>query len=228
LTHPSNTPGAIETASGRYVDPLNLSCADVCLEDIAHHLAQTNRFNGAACRPMSVAEHTLLVADRLRSQGHSPATILAGQHHDDAEAYLDDVCRPLKVAIRDIYGPAEDHALHVIWEALGLPDDDVDWLAIKTADNWALAAEAYHLLPSRGIGWRDLGGLGTQAYDPCDPLNPPSEAQLRRDDLHWATARRLWLAQHDRLTHALAPSVRCTSCGDKGYISVQAYRESRP
>lgn len=205
MIDPSNTPGAIETTSGRYVDPLNLKCDDICLEDIAHHLAQTNRFNGAARRPMSVAEHTLLVASRLLLEGHSAATVLAGQHHDNAEAYLNNVCRPLKAAIRDIYGPAEDRALRVIWEALALPDNrDVDWVAVKAADNWALAAEAYWLLPSRGAGWRDLGGLDVCTYDPRDPLNPPLEARLRKwEGLHWLAVRQRWIDQHRHWTRLI-------------------------
>lgn len=37
----------MHTASGRLVDPFNFSADDVCLEDIAHHLAHTVRFGGA-------------------------------------------------------------------------------------------------------------------------------------------------------------------------------------
>ncbi len=191
---PVNTPGAIETASGRYIDPLDPSRSAVLLDDIAHHLAQVNRFNGAARRPMSVAEHTVLVADRLRSQGHGATTILSGLHHDDPEAYLNDVCRPLKRAISTLYGPLEEQALRVIWAALSLPDDgSVDWAAVKAADNWALAAEAYHLLPSRGEGWRDAA-----AYDPDDLLNPPAVARLFGDEMHWRTAKAAWLGEHER------------------------------
>jgi hypothetical protein len=192
--NPSNTPGAIETASGRYIDPLDPSRGGVYLDDIAHHLAQVNRFNGAARRPISVAEHTILVADRLHSQGHGAPTILAGLHHDDAEYILNDICRPLKRAMNTVYGPAEDKALRIIWSALSLPDDGtVDWAAIKDADNWALAAEAFHLLPSRGQGWRDAA-----TYDPADPLNPPAEARLLGDEMPWRTAKAMWLAQHER------------------------------
>lgn len=191
---PSNTPGALETASGRYIDPLNPARGAVHLDDIAHHLAQINRYNGAARRPMSVAEHAVLVADRLHSQGHGGKTILSGLHHDDAEAYLGDVCRPVKGAVRSIYGPAEDRALRIIWSALSLPDDGtVDWTAIKAADDWALAAEAYHLLPSRGEGWRGLGN-----YDPADPCNPPQEARLPFNGWSWLIAKAAWLAEHGR------------------------------
>lgn len=202
-TNPGNTPGAIETASGRYIDPLDPSRGVVCLDDIAHHLAQINRFNGAARRPMSVAEHAVLVADRLRSQGHDAKTILSGLHHDDAEAYLGDVCRPMKGAIRGVYGPAEDRALRIIWAALSLPDDgSVDWEAIKQADNWALAAEAYHLLPSRGEGWRSLG-----RYDPRDQRNPPQESRLPFDGWSWSTAKAVWLAEHERWSKNFSQSV---------------------
>jgi hypothetical protein len=192
--NPSNTRGSIETASGRYIDPLDPSRGAVCLDDLAHHLAQINRFNGAARRPMSVAEHTLLVADRLRLQGHGAPTILAGLHHDDPEAYLNDICRPVKFVLGEPYRKAEDRALRIIWSALSLPDDGtVDWVAIKDADNWALAAEAYHLLPSRGKGWR-----AAAHYDPDDALNPPAERRLLGDEMNWRAAKAVWLAEHER------------------------------
>jgi hypothetical protein len=195
-TNPINTPGAIEVASGRYIDPLCPSRLAITVEDIAHHLAQVNRFNGAARRPMSVADHTLLVADRLRSRGHGAITILGGLHHDDAEAYLNDVCRPLKQELGSVYREAEEEALRAVWDALNLPALKPDeWWAVKTADNWALAAEAYHLLPSCGVGWRGLG-----RYDPDDPQNPPQEANLLFDERHWTTVRDLWLAEHERWT----------------------------
>lgn len=185
-------PHHMETASGRYVDLLTPDPATLVLDDVAHHLAQVNRYTGAARRPMSVAEHAVLVADRLRSQGHGAVTILRGLHHDDGEAYAGDVGRPLKLALGDTYGEIEAGVEDAIARALNLPGG-ADWDAIKAADDWALAAEAWHLLPSRGEGWFVWG-----LYDPDDHRNPPAECRLPFDGWHWTTAKAVWLDQHER------------------------------
>lgn len=189
-------PHHMEVASGAYVDLLNPDPATIRLEDIGHHLAQINRYTGATGRPMSVAEHTMLVADRLRWQGHTAATILRGLHHDDAEAFAGDVARPLKLALGSTYSDIEERLEAAVAVALDLPPTPVDWPAIKAADDWALAAEAFHLLPSRGRGWFSDG-----LYHPDDPTNPPATARLRTG-LHWSTACDLWLAYHSRWSKA--------------------------
>lgn len=196
---PENTVSAIETFSGRYVDTLVPHLEGIDLGDIAHHLATINRFSGAARRPISVAEHALLVADRLCRNGHDRATSLAGLHHDDAEAYLGDVTRPLKRKLGEVYVDAEQRMLRAIWTALRLPSmEAVDWAAVKAADDWALAAEAYHLLPSRGAGWRDAA-----AYDPDADLF--ATERLRQDyESPWQLIRDHWLLAHEHLARSLA------------------------
>jgi hypothetical protein len=189
----------IETASGRYVDLLNPGPATITLQDIAHHLAQANRYAGAARRPLSVAEHTLLVADRLWSQGHAARTILLGLHHDDAEAYAQDLTRPLKLALDD-YPPIERALGDAVRVALSLPaSEDGDGEAIRAADDWALAAEAYFLLPSRGEGWFCWG-----LYDPLDGRNPRASYGLATGDPpRWETLRDAWLDRHDYWLRAM-------------------------
>lgn len=193
-----NGANCVEMASGRFVDILNPDPATIVLDDIAHHLAQANRYNGACARPMSVAEHTLLVVDRLLRQGYGARVCLLGLHHDDPEAILGDVVRPLKPHLTD-YKPIESNLDMVIWDALGLPfadlsDDDRE--AVERADDWACACEAWHLLPSKGKGWATDG-----LFDPDDPRNPGSIWRLMRGGgLAWDTAREMWLTRHHRLT----------------------------
>lgn len=174
---------SVETSTGRYVDLANPDPGTITLEDIAAHLSRIGRFNGACQRFYSVAEHALLVADRLRALGHGAATILRGLHHDDHEAYSGDKTRPYKLAVRAVGGPAScgpweeinERLDQAIVQALDLPDLTVEaWQAIKQADNWALAAEAYHLLPSRGRGWV-VDGL----YDPDEPRVIPIPGERR-------------------------------------------------
>lgn len=196
-------PNHMELASGSYLNLLDPDPSLVQLEDIAHHLAQINRYTGAAARPISVAEHTILVADRLRSQGHGAATILLGLHHDDAEAYAGDVGRPLKLALGAAYAAIEETLDVVIKEALDLPWEGVDWAAIKTADDWALSAEAWHLLPSRGEGWFCWG-----MYDPDDQRNPPAASRLLdRGGTGVRTLAGMWLDQHHRWAGMVAAAM---------------------
>ncbi len=200
-----NTPTSIETSTGRYVDLLAPDPAMIVLADIAAHLSRIGRFNGACRRYYSVAEHAILVADRLRSQGHGPRTILLGLHHDSHEAYFGDLTRPWKLAMGDAFDTGPGHwrerelqsAVHV---GLGLPDwTDTDRAEVKAADDWALAAEAYHLLPSQGRGWVTDG-----LYDPDDARNPPSTRGLHPGyAMSPLVAEGLFLGQHARWTELL-------------------------
>lgn len=190
----------MELASGVYLDVLHPDPALICVDDIAHHLSLLNRYTGATSRPISVAEHTMLVADRLRSRGHGAATILRGLHHDSAEAYAGDVGRPLKTALGRAYWDIESRLDEAIARALGLPEAGVDWRAIKDADDWALSAEAYHLMRSAGRGWYCQG-----LYDPIDTRNPPATERLRENPLPPRELRDRWLAQHRRWWSHLHP-----------------------
>lgn len=151
-------PTHLETASGRYVDLVAPVPESICVEDIAHALANTCRYGGQSTRFFSVAEHACIVADRLSVQGRSPRVVLAGLHHDDAEAYLVDIPRPLKHLIVG-YRELEGRMATVIDIALGLPGGAVIAATdiVKSADDWALSLEAYHLMPSRGAGWFSEG-----------------------------------------------------------------------
>jgi 5'-deoxynucleotidase YfbR-like HD superfamily hydrolase len=61
------------------------------IEDIAHGLAHTCRFNGHFKFFYSVAEHSMDVADHLSDEQK-----LLGLLHDASEAYLADLPRPIK------------------------------------------------------------------------------------------------------------------------------------
>jgi hypothetical protein len=183
-------PTHMETASGLYFDVLNPDPDTVRLGDIAHHLARINRYTGAARRPISVAEHALLVADRLRCQCHTAAVVLAGLHHDDHEAYTGDIGRPLKNALTTTLGLIEDRINDAIDMALGLPPlCGGERAIVKAADDWALSAEAHYLMPSRGKGWV-CDGL----FDPG--VDVPALERLRRNDRTPEDIERRWLRFH--------------------------------
>ena len=183
----SYVPGGteMETASGLYMDLAAPDPSSVRLEDVAHHLSQTCRYTGATSRHYSVAEHAVLVALKLAHDGHSPLVQIAGLHHDDAEAYVGDNSRPLKACVpqlRDL----ERTGVEAVVSALGLHLVPFDDPAVKAADDWALAAEAWHLLPSRGRSWF-CDGL----YDPVGRYPSLWQLGMSAED-----AERMWMREH--------------------------------
>jgi 5'-deoxynucleotidase YfbR-like HD superfamily hydrolase len=145
----------VETSSGRYVDLLNPEPETIALDDIAHALSQNCRYNGHTSRFDSVAEHAVFVSKRLERKRYDIETQLLGLHHDDHEAYLGDIVRPLKALLGDSFTALADKMDDAIWASLNLPEFTIErHRFVKDADNWALFVEALHLLPSKGAGWR--------------------------------------------------------------------------
>lgn len=114
----------IQTYTGRKFYPLDPRPDDVCLEDIAHALAMKCRYAGHCREFFSVAQHSVMVSKML-----PPYAAKWGLLHDAAEAYLPDICRPIKGAfwiwpstvVVDTFTAYEDQLLKVIGQALGLP-----------------------------------------------------------------------------------------------------------
>lgn len=156
----------IETFSGRFVDVSNPSAADITLEDIAHALANICRYGGHCKTFYSVAEHAVFVSRRLERQGEPLDMQLAGLHHDDAEAFLGDIPRPMKPLLGKQYRTMTDRMDHAVAIGLDLPCSWAEFhnAKVKTADNWALMVEARHLLPSEGRLWFS-GAQGAAHWD---------------------------------------------------------------
>lgn len=167
----------IETASGIFIDLFDPDPADINLEDIAHGLSNTCRFSGHCDRFYSVAEHACLVMWRLEKEGFPPETLRKVLHHDDSEAYLTDIPRPLKPLLGESYKALTNLMDAAIWSALELGDwTDAEYKAMKIADNWALAVEAKKMLPSRGRGWV-TEGLDAEFEHNFDLGRDPEEAK---------------------------------------------------
>lgn len=98
-----------ETFSGQHVDLVAPNWRDINLDDIARGLAQTNRFGGQSRRPISVAEHSLVVALLAR-----PGAGLAALLHDAHEAYLGDWARPVGEALMLIGGSRARDAFNAL------------------------------------------------------------------------------------------------------------------
>ena len=96
----------MDTFSGRRFHYVGGGLDEISIEDIAHSLAQVNRYNGHLLRPYSVGEHAILVLsllDSLFPELQSDPNIglhrFHALHHDDPEAYLNDLSPMLKTLV---------------------------------------------------------------------------------------------------------------------------------
>ncbi len=81
----------IETSQGIKFDLGDPHPNDVNIKDVAHALSQLCRFNGHTRDFYSVAQHSIMVADKL-----PPELQLQGLLHDAHKAYTGEPTRPLK------------------------------------------------------------------------------------------------------------------------------------
>jgi uncharacterized protein len=111
----------LRTYSGKRIDPFNMTLDDIAIEDIAHHLSNICRFNGACSTFYSVAEHSFHVSYRISAQSRKP-TKLWGLLHDAAEAYLGDLLDPFKQLEEcGRFRKAEEEILWLVAHKYGLP-----------------------------------------------------------------------------------------------------------
>lgn len=183
----------IQTASGRKFYPLTPDPSQVHFPDVAHHLAQRNRFTGACREPYNVAHHSVLASLQAEEDGrillpnlgdgeqHVLVFALSVLLHDAAEAYGPDICRPVKHSGQvDHLVAIEERIQAAVYQAAGLPP-----------------AEPPSYLTARKLIDRRL--LRTEQRD----LMPPPTLDENRDDVapyawpivpwRWDVARDLWL-----------------------------------
>lgn len=140
----------LQTYSGLHFYPLMPCHTEIRIRDIAHHLSNLCRFNGAVKTFYSVAQHSVLV-----SRHCEPENALWGLLHDGSEAYVGDMVRPLKVDMPQ-YRRVEKVVMASIIIKFGLrPHEPAD---VKYCDNVLCATEARDLL--RRPSW-----LGVAPYD---------------------------------------------------------------
>ena len=144
----------ILTSQGHKFHILNPQLNEIDIIDIAHSQANQSRFTGHTCRRLSIAEHSLKVADIVHkilyySRGNFISrniwkTVLWGLLHDAAEAYLVDLAKPVKMLMPE-YCKIEDNIMQKICEKYDL--DLAMPTVVKLADKMALAIEAKYLMP---------------------------------------------------------------------------------
>ena len=109
----------LQTFTGKQVFPMDMKLDDIDLVDIAHSLSRQCRYNGHSRVFYSVAEHSTLLA-RHAMQRKLPLHIAKIMLlHDASEAYISDICRPLKKQLPQIK-PIEQIADKLVCEKFGL------------------------------------------------------------------------------------------------------------
>jgi hypothetical protein len=176
----------IQTYTGRMFWPLDPRPEEVCLKDIAHALAIQNRFGGHSLVPYSVAQHSVMV-----SRWCDLTDARWGLLHDAAEAYLNDVCRPVKVH-PDMapYRAGEALLMSVICERFGLPP--LEPPSVQRADRLMLLAEKRDLLAPEPAPWGVAQGDFAGLRD--------GDLPARIEPWSWRDAEYAFLARWDDLT----------------------------
>lgn len=113
MRHPLLERCWIQSFTGKRVDLLNMKPEQVCIEDIAHALANKGRYTGHAKFFYSVGQHTILGAAALPS-----AFKLAFLLHELSEVYLPDIAGPLKPFVYVQFDALDDTTRCITWEQL--------------------------------------------------------------------------------------------------------------
>lgn len=135
----------MQTYTGRKFWPLDPRAEEVYIEDIAHSLALSCRFNGHCKLFYSIAQHSVLVSQIAKTPQQLTALL-----HDSAEAYLGDIIRPIKRFLPEIK-EIENNLERVIFQHFGIVDYDKD--EISRADNIALFTEMRDIMGKPPETW---------------------------------------------------------------------------
>ncbi len=163
----------VATYSGKLVNVLDPAPEDISIEDIAHSLSQTNRFNGHTSFPYSVAQHSVMVSRVVAKE--IPRLALLGLLHDAAEAYTGDIISPIKT---DGQKAIEKTMLAVIhsqclkkWSFINYHYHD--HMLIERIDKLMALTEAEQLMPNGNIEEWESYKNGMRPYTDVsiDPWN---------------------------------------------------------
>lgn len=167
------------TFTGRQFFPLDPRPEDICIEDIAHSLANICRFGGHCREFYSVAQHSVHVSF-LVPQIFS----LVGLMHDAAEAYVGDMVRPLKRFMPE-FKSVERSVWLAIAERFSLPRE-MDPI-VKLFDNVALLTERRDLVAPTDFVWvEDERGIviDKRIIKPSKPIFAEREFLYRFNELN--------------------------------------------
>lgn len=166
----------IQTYSGIKFDLDKPTKYMINLSDIAHQLSLINRFNGATHEPYSVAQHCIEVSLVL--------PCLESLLHDAHEAYIGDICTPIKKTIQSLgLSRLCDRIDKVVIECFELtPFDQVpdlhkvdqqmclterDQLMSKPVEDWNIPYEPLGIL-IQPLPWRRAKELFIRRFEVLD------------------------------------------------------------
>lgn len=138
-----------QTYSGKMIDPLSPKESDICIEDIAHALANQCRFGGHCREFYSVGQHSCMCAYVAMLRGVS--NVALALMHDAAEAYLVDLPRPIKARM-PLYAEAESAWFSAIASRFGI-DVEADKEEVMRIDDQMLATEHRDLYADNSRDW---------------------------------------------------------------------------
>jgi hypothetical protein len=187
----------VTTAHGHELHLTQPSPGSITLPCIAHSLAQINRFTGHACRPYSVAEHSVLVVQIMERDFRvtCPHALFAGLMHDAHEAFCGDMHTPGKRVIGPAWDRFEATLAQAVRSAFALHSASAMWAdTIKQADLIALATERRDLLPPSRTPWVTLEGI--------EPIDWLRLMDGHREQMSWTDWRQIWLDKANELDFA--------------------------
>lgn len=142
----------IQTYTGKAFYPLAPRVEDIDIEDIAHSLSMQCRFTGHTKDFYSVGQHCAEISEIVPEED-----ALWGLLHDASEAYLVDLCRPLKrlEKLGSPYREIEARLMLAICERFGLAPEQP--ASVKEADLRMLMTEKRDLMRVPPLPWVDQG-----------------------------------------------------------------------
>jgi len=190
--------------SGIKLHYVNPTVDMISLHDICNNLGNICRFTGSTSMFYSVAQHSLLVGrlvkEALETEG-SPYTsdffdqVLAALLHDAAEAYVNDIASPLKMAINGRYDEIEQGLISKVFEHFSVSLDFYNG-TVKAADNVALSIERYYLMPDHP-DWPKASAL-EMTYDKPAFKDPISASKELMASIRYCIKQRVWLGEMDK------------------------------
>lgn len=160
LTNASNSPNSgmaegrkgnwMQIYSGKQFWPFDPRVGDFDIIDIATALSRLCRFGGHTKRFYSVAEHSVYVSHCVAEE--NPELALWGLLHDGAEAYIQDLIRPVKYAIPQ-YKEIEEVIERAMAEQFGLEFPMP--VEVRKADLAVLLAESRDIMLPPPSPWEE-------------------------------------------------------------------------
>lgn len=177
----------MRTYTGRLVTITDPTPDVVCIDDLAHHLGNENRWAGATAKPYAVAQHSVHIVEVLEwlypdcTLDEKRAAFL----HDGHEYLFKDVPAPIKRLIGDYYKVLTGLWDEAIFARFKVPLSALN-ARVKEADTVCANTERRDLFSFR----RSAGGRTHPAT-----LVPVVNA----DQLYYATFGKLWPAEFEAL-----------------------------